>query len=147
MSHRIRSANLSDASEIARLSDALGYPAGREEIVRRLALLLPNPSHLVLVAEPLEGHGLLGWLAAERRITLESGIKFEIVGLVVDGTVRRSGIGKALVRAAEAWVLDQSGASLGVRSNVLRPESHGFYESLGYLRKKSQHVYHKSLSA
>lgn len=147
MSHRIRSANLSDAADIARLSDALGYPAGREEIARRLTLLLPNPSHLVLVAEPPEGRGLLGWLAAERRVTLESGTKFEIVGLVVDGTARRSGIGKALVEAAEQWVLGQSGTGLGVRSNVLRPESHGFYESLGYLRKKSQHVYHKSLRA
>ncbi|WP_243318953.1 GNAT family N-acetyltransferase [Geothrix paludis] len=145
MSHQIRSATLSDASDIARLSDALGYPAEHEEIARRLAVLLPNPLHLVLVAEPLEGHGLLGWLAAEQRITLESGTKFEIVGLVVDGTARRSGIGKALVQAAEAWVLDQSGTGLGVRSNVLRPESHGFYESLGYLRKKSQHVYHKGL--
>ncbi|WP_425250837.1 GNAT family N-acetyltransferase [Geothrix campi] len=116
-------------------------------MAQRLALLLPNPAQLVLVAKPVDGDGLLAWLAAERRITLESGTRFEIVGLVVDGTVRRSGIGKALVQAAEQWVLDQSGTGLGVRSNVLRPESHGFYESLGYLRKKSQHVYNKSLSA
>jgi hypothetical protein len=44
-------------------------------------------------------------------------------------------------------VLDQSGNGIVVRSNVLRPESHGFYESLGYIRTKSQHVYSKCLPA
>jgi len=32
-----------------------------------------------------------------------------------------------------------------VRSNVVRPESHPFYEKIGYERKKTQHVYARSL--
>jgi len=147
MSYLVRSARASDSSEIARLSGHLGYPAKSSEISSRLGLLLPNSSHLVLAAEPLNGKSLVGWIAVERRILLESGVKFEIVGLVVDSKLRCSGVGRALVQAAEQWVIAQSGSNLGVRSNVLRPESHGFYESLGYILKKSQHVYSKSLTA
>ena len=147
MRHQIRSAQISDASEIARLSSSLGYPAECDQITNRLKLLLQNASQLVVVEESPDATGLLGWLAVERRVTLESGIKFEIVGLIVDETSRRSGVGRALVQAAELWVLGQGGGDLVVRSNVLRPESHGFYGSLGYIRKKSQHVYSKGLSA
>lgn len=119
--------------------------SGLDEVIERLNLLLPNPSNLVLVAESQKANGLLAWLAAERRLILESGLKFEVVGLVVDENARRSGVGRRLVQDAEQWVFDQSGRDIVVRSNVLRPESHGFYESLGYIRKKSQHVYSKRL--
>jgi GNAT superfamily N-acetyltransferase len=146
MIHQIRRAQISDASEIARLSNSLGYPAECEEITNRLELLLSNAFHFVVVAQSPDAAGLVGWLAAERRITLESGIKFEIVGLVVDEIKRRSGVGRALVQAVERWVLVQDGTNIVVRSNILRLESHGFYESLGYIRKKSQHVYGKRLS-
>ena len=33
-----------------------------------------------------------------------------------------------------------------VRSNVTRPESHPFYERLGYERIKTQHSYRKTLA-
>jgi hypothetical protein len=32
-----------------------------------------------------------------------------------------------------------------VRSNVVRAESHPFYERLGYVRSKTQHAYRKHL--
>ena len=34
---------------------------------------------------------------------------------------------------------------VSVRSNVVREESHPFYERLGYTRAKTQHVYRKAL--
>lgn len=145
MEYRLRPAHVSDAAGIARLSEALGYPAESDEIGRRLESLLPDPRHLVLVAEAADGSSMVAWLAAEKRMTLESGIIFEIVGLIVGEQARRLGIGRALVQAAERWVVDLSGDGLRVRSNVLRHESHGFYESLGFTRTKSQHVYRKRL--
>jgi ribosomal protein S18 acetylase RimI-like enzyme len=146
MNCQIRLAQLSDAQEIAILSKELGYPATTAEISDRLELLLPNPMHLVLVAEATDNSSLLGWLASERRITLESGVRFEIVGLVVSERARRQGIGRALLEASERWVVGHSGSNVNVRSNILRPESHGFYESLGYVRKKTQHAYYKNLA-
>jgi hypothetical protein len=34
-----------------------------------------------------------------------------------------------------------------VRSNAARAESHPFYEALGYVRSKTQHVYTKTITA
>jgi GNAT superfamily N-acetyltransferase len=88
---------------------------------------------------------LAGWIAAERRLSLEAGERVEITGLVVDGSIRRGGVGRALVAAAEAWASEQGLDVVVVRSNVLRQASHPFYEGLGYVRQKSQHVYARHL--
>ncbi|HEX8777263.1 MAG TPA: GNAT family N-acetyltransferase, partial [Rhodanobacter sp.] len=87
--------------------------------------------------------GLLGWIAIERRLTLESGERIEIVGLVVDAAARGTGVGRALVTDAEQWARAQGFDAIGVRSNVAREGSHPFYEALGYVRMKTQHAYRK----
>lgn len=50
-----------------------------------------------------------------------------------------------LADAAEAWVRGQGLHKVMVRSNTARVESHPFYEGLGFVRRKSQHVYFKAL--
>ena len=141
----IRRAAVGDGAEIARLTTLLGYPASTAEIARRLAVLLRSPAHFIAVAEGASN--LAGWIAAETRVLLESGERAELVGLIVDPGARRSGIGRALVRAAEDWASAQNLDVISVRSNVVRLESHPFYERLGYARQKSQHVYLKHLRA
>jgi GNAT superfamily N-acetyltransferase len=142
-SPRLRNARLDDAAEIARLSCELGYPATAQDIAARLTVLLPLSHHHAMVVQGNDG--LLGWIAVERRLTLESGERIEIVGLVVSPVARRSGIGQALVADAERWALAQGFDSIVVRSNVARTESHPFYERLGYVRRKTQHAYSKPL--
>jgi GNAT superfamily N-acetyltransferase len=71
----------------------------------------------------------------------------EIAGLVVDSAQRQKGIGKMLVVAVESWALSRSVKSVTVRTNVTRPESHRFYERMGYALAKTQHVYRKSIPA
>lgn len=78
-------------------------------------------------------------------MTLESGERIEIVGLVVSAAVRQGGVGRRLVDDAEQWAVSQGFDTIGVRSNVARAESHPFYERLGYVRGKTQHVYGKAL--
>jgi len=136
-----RPARASDAAEIARLTGELGYPSNAEQVAARLDALRGDPRQCVRV---IDGEGrLAGWVAAERRLSLEAGERVEITGLVVDGTIRRGGVGRALVGAAEAWAREQGIAMVIVRSNVQRQASHPFYERLGYVRQKSQHVYCK----
>lgn len=89
---------------------------------------------------------LAGWIAAERRLLLEYGERAEIVGLVVGEETRRNGVGRALVSEVERWAAAQGLAVVTVRSNVVRVESHPFYESLGYARGKTQHVYAKRVT-
>ena len=140
---RIRSASLDDAAAIARLTTELGYPSAVDEIAVRLHSLLGSGSYFVAVAE--DASDVVGWVAAERRLLLESGVRVELVGLIVAQSARRCGTGRALVAAAEEWALAQGVNVISVRSNVARVESHPFYERLGYKRTKTQHAYSKHL--
>ena len=87
----------------------------------------------------------MGWAVAERRLSLESGERAELTGLVVSASARRMGIGRSLVTAAEQWGSEQGLESMYVRSNIARQESHPFYLDLGYHLKKTQHTYEKPL--
>jgi GNAT superfamily N-acetyltransferase len=140
----IRRARPGDAAEMARLSDELGYPMSAEEMERRLAVLLRDQRHLVAVASA--GERLLAWMHVEHRSSLERGDRAELMGLVVDAGARRYGWGRRLVEAAEDWARERGLMSMTVRSNVVRDGSHAFYERLGYARRKTQHVYTKSVA-
>lgn len=137
----LRPATLADADSITALTAELGYPGDPAATRQRLQQLLPARHELVLVAE--HAGVLIGWLHAQTRIALESGLQAEIIGLVVSATHRRTGAGRALVRAAEEWAVARGTPVLVVRSNVLREESHRFYLSLGFTHAKTQAVYRK----
>jgi GNAT superfamily N-acetyltransferase len=126
------------------LSELLGYPATADALTERLVRLLGCDEELVLVAEVSPGQ-VVGWLHGGERELLESGRRCEILGLVVDGAHRGRGVGRRLVQAAEAWASTRGLDQMAVRSNVGRAESHPFYESLGYVRAKTQHAYRKRL--
>ena len=144
MSCLVRPAKLTDAPELARLILELGYTSSVPEIESRLQALLLRPNHFIAVAAG-DPPSLLGWIAAERRLILESGDIVDIVGLVVDATQQRAGVGRALVAATEQWAASVGLPTLWVCSNVARTASHPFYESLGYVRIKTQHAYVKTL--
>src|SRR5262245_55864106 len=101
----IRSAQLGDAAEMARLSGQLGYPMAVFEMARRLAVLLPNERHHIAVAA--SGEAVLGWVHVEHRFSLEGGDRAELMGLVVDANARGGGVGRKLVEAAETWALSR----------------------------------------
>ncbi|MGI8956838.1 MAG: GNAT family N-acetyltransferase [Chthoniobacterales bacterium] len=103
---------------------------------------MDDPDYFVAVAEG-SGGSLLGWIGAEYSLLLELGEEIEIVGLVVRQGMRRAGIGKALLAAAEEWARQRGQPSIRVRSNAARVESHPFYERMGYARVKTQHCYRK----
>ena len=138
----IHRAQTSDAVEVARLSGELGYPMSLDQMRARLGRLLVDDRHFIAVARD-GGERLLGWMHVEHRASLESGDRAELMGLVVDVGVRRLGTGRALVDAAERWAQSRGLDALIVRSNVTRELSHPFYEALGYVRDKTQHVYRK----
>jgi GNAT superfamily N-acetyltransferase len=139
----LREAEIGDAAEIARLGTELGYPADNDLMLPRLQSALDDGSRRVFVAAA--GGGLLGWICVERRSTLETGDKAEIVGLVIDARARRLGVGQTLTEAAEDWARQQGFDSLMVRSNAARIESHPFYLKHGYRLRKTQQVYSKPL--
>jgi GNAT superfamily N-acetyltransferase len=139
----VRGARPADAAEMARLACELGYPTSDEAMSDRLSALLPDAGEHIAVVP--DGDRLLGWVHVQRGLSLDIGSRAEIVGLVVDATARRHGLGRRLVAAAEDWARAQGLSSLMVRSNVARDVSHPFYASIGFERIKTQHVYTKRL--
>src|SRR6266513_5601334 len=140
---RIRPPRVTDAGQLAALTRELGYTTKPQEIVTRIEKASNLPEHFVAVAE-IES-GVIGWVQAEHRFSMETGEKAELVGLVVRAGARRGGVGRLLVQAAEEWAADRGLSSIVVRSNVVRPESHSFYKRIGYTQSKTQHVYAKPL--
>jgi GNAT superfamily N-acetyltransferase len=140
----IRRAAGQDAPRLAELSGVLGYPTAAAELGVRLERLLASSQDIVLVAELATGE-TVGWLHGAEQELLESGRRCEILGLVIDPAHRGQGIGRCLVAAVEAWARARDLKQMTVRSNVVRTESHPFYERLGYARAKTQHAYRKRL--
>ncbi|HVL18598.1 MAG TPA: GNAT family N-acetyltransferase, partial [Gemmatimonadales bacterium] len=98
--------------------------------------------HQLVVAD----HGeLAGWIHAAEQDLVETERRCEILGLVVDGRRRRSGVGRQLVAEAERWAASRGLRQMSVRSNVAREDSHPFYEAQGYGRVKTQQVYRKPI--
>lgn len=140
----LRSAVPADAAAVAGLSSQLGYPVATQALAARLEALASSQLHAVYVATDRQGR-VVGWIHGAEQVLVESGRRCEIMGLVVDATARRDGIGRQLVEAVERWARDRGLPEMSVRSAVSRAESHPFYEQLGYDRVKTQHVYRKRL--
>jgi len=140
----IREARSADAERLAELSGELGYPVETEDIRRRLERLSTKPDHAVFVAEAWPGL-VVGWTHTAEHEILEIGRFCEILGLVVAAGQRGAGTGRLLVERVERWAAERGLKHVSVRSNVARPESHPFYERIGYIRTKTQHAYRKYL--
>ncbi len=113
-----------------------GFTIGQR---RGLGIAVGEPRYVVQI-EPRSKTVTVG-----RRESLETRARAEILGLVVDLACRRSGAGRALMSAAERWASARGFDEVILRSNILRPDSHPFYQSIGYTRTKTQHVYLKAL--
>jgi GNAT superfamily N-acetyltransferase len=142
----IRAMTAADVGAVAALSDQLGYPVDAGRVAGRLDALATDPDTVVLVAEYADG-GVAGWIHVAARRSIESEPYAEIAGLVVDRQRRRRGAGRALVAAVEAWARARGFATVRVRSNISRAESHPFYLGLGYRRLKTQHVYERAVAS
>jgi GNAT superfamily N-acetyltransferase len=138
----IRKATAADATAIAQLSGQLGYPAKSAVMAERLGRVLQRDDHVVFVAETAE---VVGWTHAGEQEILEVGTLCEIWGLVVADSQRGKGVGRRLIEAVEDWARRRQLTEVSVRSNVIRPESHPFYERTGFARFKTQHAYRKRL--
>jgi ribosomal protein S18 acetylase RimI-like enzyme len=141
----IRPARAADALRLAGQLAQLGYPSELDSVTRRLAGILKSAAQQILVAAPPDHSRIDGYIGLERRLTLHQDEHVEITDLVVHAATRRSGLGRALVAAGEQWAAQHGLHTMVVRSNVARPESHLFYERIGYQRTATSHLYRKQV--
>ncbi len=141
---KIRRAKYSDAAVLAELSGQLGYPANREQMVRRIRSLTPTAQHAVMVAESPEGK-VIGWVHTSITPLLEVELRAEVNALVVADDARSRGAGADLLRAAEEWARKRGSKNMSVRSNVVRERAHAFYVRNGYEHYKTQKAFRKAI--
>jgi len=144
MTFAIREALADDALAIAELACELGYPTGEDGMRQRLTTILQKADYRLFVAAD-NGGTVIGWIQAHAADSLESGLRVEIIGLVVASSARRIGVGRRLIDEVERWASDIGCEVVAVRSNIKRVESHIFYPALGYAAVKTQVAYRKML--
>ena len=130
---RIRDVKLTDASALAALMCELGYETTSEEMTARLKSILLDPPYSTFVAEiDNQVCGMIGTLThASYEHNDPSG---KIVALVVSKEQRRSGVGRALIAAAERDFAKRNVTRVTLTTRFERDVAHRFYEALGYSR-------------
>lgn len=144
MSFIIRNAVAGDAAALVPLYADLGYPSSGDEMMRRLARVLADDNHRVLVACDAAG-AVIGCVHIGRLMSLDADLAGQILGLVVAEKTRRLGVGRALMAEAEKWAQAKQCVKVILRSSVRRTEAHQFYERIGYRNLKTQYAFRKDL--
>jgi GNAT superfamily N-acetyltransferase len=131
----VREAEVADAAEVVRLLTQLGHPQPAGDPATRLAAFL-GQGQRVLVAARLPsapGSALLGAVTLHiMPVMHRAGPIGRLTAVVVDEGIRGKGVGRALVRASEAFLLGRGCAMIEITSNKSRADAHAFYERLGY---------------
>lgn len=127
----IRTATASDAKAVAGLLSELGYPASPALILQKIQLLSASDHDEVYVAE-ISG-GVAGVVGLHITVPHHCrGRPGRITALVVSSGQRGSGIGKALLAAADNYFLKQGCIRAEVTSRDHRITAHAFYQANGY---------------
>ena len=129
----IRNAKLSDAPALAVLMCELGYETTSAEMSQRLKSILSDARYRTFVAErDNEIGGMIGTLTHASHE--HNDLSGKIIALVVSRKHRQSGIGRALIAAAEKDFASRNVSRVTLTTRFERGEAHQFYEALGYLR-------------
>ncbi len=143
MKIEVRKADNNDSPAIASLSVQLGYNSNTEEIASRIKPILTLSDHCVFVAEI--NNNVVGWIHASYCLRVESASFVEVMGFVVDQSFRNKGIGKKLIAEVEDWLHFFDCKKLRVRCNIIRKESHIFYNRIGFKEIKEQKIFERSI--
>jgi ribosomal protein S18 acetylase RimI-like enzyme len=128
----IRDATSDDAAAFARLLEEMGYPSSVEAAAAHVARFAADDASRVLVAE-VGGHGVVGLVATHLVPRLDDDrFTCRITDIVVSAEHRRSGIGSALLGAAEAEARRSGAPRLDLSSGDWRADAHAFYDRHGF---------------
>ncbi|MEP7128633.1 MAG: GNAT family N-acetyltransferase [Chitinophagales bacterium] len=135
----IRPAKISDSAAIQLLLDQLGYPIFDEQEVVEKINLHQQPGYCILIAEienkvvgfiSMHWFELMHWKGRLGRFT----------SFCIDEMFRSKGVGQALLKEGEAFLIKQGCVKLEVTSNLKRTRTHEFYLKAGYVEDSRRFV-------
>jgi GNAT superfamily N-acetyltransferase len=134
----------SDLMTTASLLQQLGYSVGVAELASRMDRVIANPAHFAAVAE--EDGAVRGLIHAYERPAIEKAYDIVVQSLVVDQLVRKAGLGKSLMMAAEAWARTRGVERVVLYTRVDRDDARAFYERIGYSLSATSHLMCRPIS-
>jgi GNAT superfamily N-acetyltransferase len=138
-----RHATLVDAAEIAGCLSALGYGTTCSLVAERLASFANSSSDAVFVVADTDSVSLLGVISVHLLPLFHAtGLLGRITSLAVNPSARGTGVGRALVSAAEQWAWSEGAQRMEVTSGDHRPAAHAFYQAVGYTLDERRFVKH-----
>jgi len=143
MSIVIRAMAPTDISAARLLLAQLGYELDTNEVERRYNAVIERGEHAVFVAE--ENGRIIGFLHLYERPAFDKPPEVIVQAIVIDQSLRRTGIGKTIMRMAERWALERGYSSIALTSNISRSVAHSFYNRLGYKIEATSHLLRKQL--
>jgi GNAT superfamily N-acetyltransferase len=129
----IRHAQPGDAAALAQLMCELGYETTKSEMQMRVQRIATDERYRTFVAV-CDGNvcGMIGTLTYP---SIEhNDPSGRIVELVILRTMRRRGIGRALIATVEKDFAQRGISRIALNTQLAREDAHKFYESLGYER-------------
>ena len=133
MSLTIRVAEMNDAEALAELMCELGYETTKSQMQMRMERIAADERHRTFVAV-CDGRvcGMIGTVTYPSYEHSDSGGR--ILALAILSTMRRRGIGRALIAVAEKDFAQREIRRVALNTQLVREDAHKFYESLGYER-------------
>jgi ribosomal protein S18 acetylase RimI-like enzyme len=129
----VRIAEVNDAAALAQLMCELGYETTESEMQMRLERIANDDRYRTFVAvHDGEVCGMIGTLTS---LSYEhNDLGGRILALAVLSTMRRLGIGRALIATAEKDFAQRGILRIALNTRLARDDAHKFYESVGYER-------------
>jgi len=124
---------MNDAAALALLMCELGYETTRSEMHARMERIAADERYRTFVAVlDRKVCGMIGTLTCPSYEHNDSGGR--ILALATLSTMRRRGIGRALITTAENDFAQRGIRRIALNTQLTREDTHTFYESLGYER-------------
>jgi GNAT superfamily N-acetyltransferase len=128
----IRVAELSDAETLADLMTQLGYPTRVSEMQMRMEEIVADARYATFVA--VSKGKVCGMIGTVCQYSYEhNGPSGRILAFSVSEKMRRQGVGRALIAAAENDFAQKNIRQLAVNTRFERKDAHKFYEQAGYI--------------
>ena len=140
----IRDCIAEDAEALSRINrERMGYDYPEADTRAKLEKLLARGDNKIFVAE--DGGRVVGYAHAVLYDVIYAPTMVNIMGIAVDGSCQRRGIGRRLLDAVERWAAESGASGIRLVSGSERSQAHTFYEICGYKCNKTQLHFTKPL--